>query len=153
MAEVRIRPATLNDLETLLRFEQGVVKAERPFDPTLREETIHYYQLPELIASSQALVLVAEVEQQVVGSGYARILAAKPYLKHEQYAYLGFMYVAPAYRGQGLNGLILQQLTQWAAAQGLTEMRLEVYAHNQPAVRAYEKAGFAAHMLEMRRVI
>ncbi|MCC3153400.1 GNAT family N-acetyltransferase [Hymenobacter sp. BT770] len=153
MAEVRIRPATLNDLETLLRFEQGVVEAERPFDPTLREETIHYYQLPELIASSQALVLVAEVEQQVVGSGYARILAAKPYLKHEQYAYLGFMYVAPAYRGQGLNGLILQHLTQWAAAQGLTEMRLEVYAHNQPAVRAYEKAGFAAHMLEMRRAI
>ncbi|ALW84397.1 acetyltransferase [Hymenobacter sedentarius] len=153
MAEVRIRPATLDDLEILLRFEQGVVEAERPFDPTLREEPIHYYQLPELIASPQALVLVAEVEQQVVGSGYARILAAKPYLKHEQYAYLGFMYVAPAYRGQGINGLILQQLTQWAAAQGLTEMRLEVYAHNQPAVRAYEKAGFAAHMLEMRRAI
>ena len=150
MQEVIIRAATSNDLETLLRFEQGVIGAERPFDPTLREGPIHYYNLPELLASPQAVVLVAEHWQQIVGSGYARILPAKAYHKHEQYAYLGFMYVEPGSRGQGVNGLLMEAFKQWAAAQGLTELRLEVYAENQPAIRAYEKAGFGHHMLEMR---
>ncbi|MBF9235956.1 GNAT family N-acetyltransferase [Hymenobacter sp. BT683] len=150
MNEVSIRLATLNDLETLLRFEQGVIEAERPFDPTLRHEAISYYNLPELLASSQSRLLVAECAQQLVGSGYARIQPAKAYHQHAEYAYLGFMYVAPAYRGQGINRLILDALKQWVAGQGLTEIRLEVYAHNQPARRAYEKAGFTAHLLEMR---
>ncbi|WP_426058368.1 GNAT family N-acetyltransferase [Hymenobacter sp. B1770] len=150
MNEVYIRPATLNDLEALLRFEQGVIAAERPFDSTLREDPISYYNLPELLASPRAVLLVAERRQQIVGSGYARIQQAKAYHKHTEYAYLGFMYVEPGSRGQGINGLLMEAFKQWAAAQGLTELRLEVYAHNQPALRAYEKAGFAAHMLEMR---
>lgn len=37
---ILIRKATPADLETLLRFEQGVVQAERPFDPTLGEGAI-----------------------------------------------------------------------------------------------------------------
>jgi GNAT superfamily N-acetyltransferase len=88
-----------------------------------------------------------------VGSGYARIQAAKAYHRHEQYAYLGFMYVEPGSRGQGINGRLMEAFKQWAAARGLTELRLEVYAHNQPAVRAYEKAGFVPHMLEMRLAV
>ncbi len=154
MQGITIRTATLADLETLLRFEQGVIAAERPFDPTLRPDPIHYYDLPALLASPQAVVLVAEdQQQQLVGSGYVRIQAAKAYHLHPQYGYLGFMYVEPGHRGQGINGLLLAACKQWAAAQGLAELRLEVYARNQAAIRAYEKAGFAAHMLEMRVAI
>ncbi|SFQ30182.1 GNAT family N-acetyltransferase [Hymenobacter arizonensis] len=150
MKEVYIRHATLDDLEALLLFEQGVIAAERPYDPTLREDPISYYNLPELLANPRAVVLVAEQHHQIVGSGYARIQPAKAYHKHLEYAYLGFMYVEPGSRGQGINGLLMEAFKQWTAAQGLTELRLEVYAHNERAVRAYEKAGFAAHMLEMR---
>lgn len=34
---VAIRPATLSDLEAFREFEQGIVAAERPFDPTLQQ--------------------------------------------------------------------------------------------------------------------
>ncbi|OGX88133.1 GNAT family N-acetyltransferase [Hymenobacter lapidarius] len=153
MRGVDVRVATLADLETLLRFEQGIIAAERRFDPTLRPDPIHYYALSELLASPRAVVLVAECQQRLVGSGYVRIQAAKDYHLHQQYGYLGFMYVEPGHRGQGINGLLLASCKQWAMAQGLTELRLEVYADNQPAIRAYEKAGFAGHMLEMRVAI
>ena len=153
MKGINIRVATPADLETLLRFEQGVIAAERPFDSTLRPDPIHYYDLPALLASPRAVVLVAEYQQCLVGSGYVRIQAAKSYHLHQQYGYLGFMYVEPGHRGQGINGLLLAACKQWAAARGLTELRLEVYADNQPAIRAYEKAGFAGHMLEMRVAI
>jgi GNAT superfamily N-acetyltransferase len=148
---IHIRPATLADLPTLLQFEQGVVTAERPMDPTIKAGPINYYNLPAMIASPNTQLLVAELDGQLIASGYARIEPAdRHYLIHKQYAYLGFMYVEPAHRGKGVNKLILEALTQWARTQGLTELRLEVYYVNEPAIRAYEKAGFTRHLIEMR---
>ena len=49
---ILIRKATLNDMETLLRFEQGVIKTERPFDVTLKPGLIHYYDIDEMIKAS-----------------------------------------------------------------------------------------------------
>lgn len=155
MAEsiIKIRRALKEDIATLLGFEQGIVEAERPFDPTLRIGEIHYYDLIELIRSERAEVLVALVEDEIVGSGYAKILPAKPYQEHTEYCYLGFMYVKPDFRGQGVNQQILQALLRWAKQQNLTEVRLEVYEQNTIAKNAYVKAGFTPHMLEMRLAI
>ena len=36
-----VRKATLDDLPTLLLFEQGVIEAERPFDPTIKSGDIN----------------------------------------------------------------------------------------------------------------
>lgn len=150
MTQINTRPATLADLDTLLQFEQGIVAAERPFDPTLKAGEIHYYNLAALILSPEAEVIVAEVANEIVGSGYAQIRPGKDYNKHERFAYLGFMYVKPAYRGQGVNGLVLDALVAWSKSQGIAEIRLEVYAENGGAIRAYEKAGFTPNLLEMR---
>lgn len=147
---INIRPAKAEDIHTLLAFEQGIVEAERPFDKTLKEGEIHYYDLLELIASSKAEVLLAVVGEEIVGSGYAKILEAKPYQKHQQYAYLGFMYVKPAFRGQGVNQKILDGLFLWAKSMGISEVRLEVYNENEAAKKAYLKAGFKPNLLEMR---
>ncbi len=34
----------------------------------------------------------------------------RPIFKHERYAYLGFMYVHPDYRGKGVNSKIIEGL-------------------------------------------
>ncbi|HET9745039.1 MAG TPA: GNAT family N-acetyltransferase [Chitinophagaceae bacterium] len=148
--EVNIRKATLGDLGTLRRFEQGVISAERPFDPTLKEGHINYYDLEHMIGSPDTELLVAEINGNLVGSGYARIESAKPYLTHRQHAYLGFMYVEPEHRGKGINRMIVVALKQWSLSQKITELRLEVYYDNLSAVSAYEKVGFTKHMIEMR---
>jgi len=145
-----IRVATADDLPVLRLFQQGVVEAERPFDPTLKPGELHYYDLAALLTEPQTQLLVATDGARIVASGYARLLPAKPYLRHSRYAYLGFMYVEPAYRGRGLSGQLIEALRQWAQTQGVTELRLEVYAANEPALKAYEKFGFRPHMLEMR---
>ena len=150
MEEITTRKATYNDLETLRRFEQGVIIAERPFDPTLKKGLISYYDLEAMIAATHVELIVAELNGEIVGSGYARIETAKPYLQHEQHAYLGFMYVEPQHRGKGINKIILAALKKWSSSQNITELRLEVYFNNTPAITAYEKAGFTKHMIEMR---
>ena len=145
-----IRKANLNDIETLLRFEQGVIKAERPFDITLKPGPIHYYDIEEMIKASHIELVVAELNGKIVGSGYARLEEAKPYLRHARHAYLGFMYVDPDYRGRGVNQKIIEALRTWSLSQNVSEMRLDVYFKNDNAIRAYEKAGFTKHMVEMR---
>lgn len=150
MENIQVRQALPSDLETLLRFEQGIIETERPFDPTLKEGHINYYDLSAYVASPDVEVVVAQIGDEVVGSGYALIREAKDFEQHTHYAYLGFMYVKPEHRGKGVNQAILKALQQWAASRGLTEIRLQVYDDNAAAVRAYEKAGFKAHMLVMR---
>jgi len=147
---ILVRKATLYDMETLLRFEQGVIKAERPFDITLKPGTIHYYDIEEMIKASHIELVVAELNGKIVGSGYARLEEAKPYLRHARHAYLGFMYVDPDYRGRGVNQKIIEALRTWSLSQNVSEMRLDVYFKNDNAIRAYEKAGFTKHMVEMR---
>lgn len=146
-----IRPATLHDIPTLLKFEQGVINAERPFDPTLIAGDIKYYDLELFITSPDVEFLVAEIDGELVGSGYARIKQSeKVYFDFERFAYLGFMYVLPQYRGRGINQAIIEELKKWSLKQGLTELRLQVYADNEGAIKAYEKVGFQKHMTVMR---
>jgi GNAT superfamily N-acetyltransferase len=146
----KIRLAKIEELETLLKFEQGIVTAERPFNPTLKDGEIHYYDLAKLVESPLAAVYVAELNGELIASGYVLEKEAKDYLKHEKYAYLGFMFVKPAHRGKGINQLILDALLAWAKKRNLSEIRLKVYSENASAIRAYEKAGFKPHLLEMR---
>ncbi len=148
-----IRRAKIEELETLLGFEQGIVTAERPLNPTLKDGEIHFYDLAKLLGSPLAAIFVAELEGDLIASGFVLEKEASDSLKHDRYAYLGFMYVKPEYRGKGVNQKVLDALLNWAKERGLTEVRLEVYSENSAAVRAYEKAGFVSHLLEMRMEI
>jgi RimJ/RimL family protein N-acetyltransferase len=148
--EIKIREAEKDDLPVLLQFEQEVVNAERPMDPTIKNSDVNYYDLEALLSNTRAKVLVACEGEKIVASGYALEKPARPYLDHKTFAYLGFMYTDPAYRGKGINGNIVNGLQEWASSVGLTEIRLHVYSDNEPAIRAYEKVGFKKHMIEMR---
>jgi len=147
---ITIRPAANTDLPKLAEFLQTLVDAERPFDPTLKEGEIFYYDIQELISDKATEILVVESNNEIIGSGYAQIRSAKPYEKHEVFGYLGFMFVSPEFRGQGISGLLLTTLKKWILSQGITEVRLQVYDENESAVKAYEKAGFKKIVTTMR---
>jgi ribosomal protein S18 acetylase RimI-like enzyme len=147
---IDVRQATPADLPTLLRFEQGVIAAERPMDPTIKDGPIHYYDLNALLTSPHIHLVVAETNGMLIGSGYARIDPSRHYLRHAQHAYIGFMYFEPAFRGKGVNQLVIEALKTWSAGKGITELRLDVYTTNTLAIRAYEKAGFTPYLVNMR---
>lgn len=150
MTEIKFRQATLNDLPILLEFEQGIVTYERPFDPTLKPDPVHYYDLEALIKSEDAEVVVAILGDKVIGSGYVKIEKSKSYLTHDYHGYIGFMFVKEEHRGRGINQGLTEELLIWAKSRGIEEIKLEVYDENASAVRAYEKAGFTKNLVEMR---
>lgn len=151
--DYNIREATLGDLQALKQCEQGVIEAERPMDPTIKDGPIHYYDLTDLIQSENSYVLVVETNNRIIGSGYAKLKSDRHYLKHKLQGYLGFMFVEDKYRGQGINGLIIDKLIAWCKEKDVFEIRLDVYDTNYPAIKAYEKAGFKKHLITMRKDI
>jgi GNAT superfamily N-acetyltransferase len=51
------------------------------------------------------------------------------------------MWVAPAHRGTGLAGRLIEQVVAWAAGRGLDTV-LMVRDDNEAAIRSYARAGF-----------
>ena len=69
---ITTRAAIQEDLPILLEFEQGLINFERPFDPTLKDEKISYYDIKAMILSddvqnaSSVLVLVRRLLTEFV---------------------------------------------------------------------------------------
>lgn len=146
-----IRTAIIEDLPILLDFEQKIIEAERPMDPTLiQDKKISYYSVKDYILSDHTEVVVAEIEGEIVGSGYGQIRDRKNFFKQKQLGYIGFMYVKDEHRGKGVSQEIIKYLYNWFASKNLEEIRLTVYDQNPRAIRAYEKVGFKKHLIEMR---
>lgn len=60
------------------------------------------------------------------------------------YWWIQSMYLRPAHRGKGLMRLMLASVKDEMIKQNGLELRLYVHSHNQIAISAYEKAGFAS---------
>jgi len=150
MNDITIRKATHIDLPMLREFEQGLIEAERPFDPTIRDNPLRYYDLEAILESESSIIVVAQYQEEIIGCGMVLTADARPYLKHKTYANIRFLYTVPEYRGKGVNALVIDFLKQWAHTKNLFEIRLTVYQDNLPAIKAYEKVGFHKHIIEMR---
>ncbi len=153
MIDIKYRTADIDDLTTLLDFEYEIISFERAFDSNLKPDPTHYYDLKAMLLSQEVEVVVAHINNNIIASGYAKIVNAKPYHINSQYVYLGFMYVKPEFRGKGVIQNIIETLLQWSKNRGLEEVRLEVYNDNVNAIKAYEKVGFKKHMIEMKMYI
>lgn len=75
--ENKVRIATQQDLPQLLVFEQGIIRAERPYDETLKSGQINYYDISAVIDSQDGEVMVVEQSGKIVASGFVEILQAK----------------------------------------------------------------------------
>ncbi len=149
MNENILRSALITDLEKLFQIEQLIIEYERPLVKNMRTQHFNYYDLEALINSDTAEVVVAEIDGEIVASGYAKIKQSSNYIKHKNHGFLGFMYVAPEHRGKGINQMLVNKLIAWCREKGLVEIRLTVFEGNDSAFRSYEKVGFSKHQSVM----
>lgn len=147
---IKIRKATIEDLDILDDFLQQLIQVERPMDISLEQvKNITYYDISEFIKSKHSELFVATVNDEIVGSGYGLIKQNKSHFTHKEHGYVGFMFVTKEHRGKGISHLILNEIFSWFKSKNITETRLEVYQENPSAIKAYEKAGFKKNLVEM----
>lgn len=132
-----IRPATAEDILPMVDLLQLLFSIEKDFhfDPKKHGEGLRL-----LVNSPDALVLVAEYDDQVRGMATAQIVISTaeggPALLVED------VVVAEEYRGRSIGSRLLQKLASWAASRKINRMQLLADRHNLPALQFYKGCGW-----------
>ncbi len=124
-SEIRIRPLWEEDIEALAHIE-----AESFSQPWSAED------FRRMLEVSDAVYLVAVMDEEPVGSAGMRILAGEGNIDN--------VVVAPAQRGRGIGSMLIESLLEAGRDRGIRDFTLEVRVSNAPAIRIYEKAGFVS---------
>jgi ribosomal protein S18 acetylase RimI-like enzyme len=73
--------------------------------------------------------------------------------EHKRSAFIYDILVRPEYRGQGHGTRVLQAVEAWANTLGMQHIDLHVFGHNTGAQRLYNRAGYRATNIRMRRTL
>lgn len=142
---MNFRPALESDAVALIELGRQVladpttVHLLRPGETadTLEEQSdlVRWYG-----AAANRKMLVAEVEPGRIAGQVAAF--GGTYIADQGTAVL-VIEVAPAWRRRGIATRLLAEIEAWAKKQGLYRLELTVLAENIPALKLYEKCGFA----------
>jgi RimJ/RimL family protein N-acetyltransferase len=131
MPQFIVRPASPADARPMAELfaavaeERTGIASEPPIDVEQRTA-----QFTASIASS----MVAAAGDQIVGMIHTEV-------SRHGFGELG-MLVDCDWRGLGVGSALLQATIDWARANGLHKLSLEVFAHNTAGIALYRKCGF-----------
>jgi GNAT superfamily N-acetyltransferase len=95
----------------------------------------------------EAHVLVADIDDSVIGFLVARRKPANPLRPDVVVAELESMYVRPEHRSQRAGGQLVADFRVWALEIGADLLTVTAFAHNVRAHRFYERLGFTPHAI------
>lgn len=147
--QVRIRAAGPWDAASLLDLKRRLDQETSfmMFEPGERDSSVRDLarELDSAARSPNSVILVAELGDQL--AGYLELTGGS-FRRSRATAYLVIGVRADA-AGRGIGAGLLRRAKEWAAAHSLHRLELTVMAHNDRAVRLYERMGFT---VEGRRV-
>jgi ribosomal protein S18 acetylase RimI-like enzyme len=143
---MRIRTATFADIQAIRAV--GVAAWYDTYSGLVPDDYItwaiaKWWSLADIqrhIESDQFLVLVAEIDQQIVGIAHTQIRA-------DQTAILWRLYVTQTYRGRGIGTQLISASEQQLPA-GIQRLGIEYYQANTRAANLYARLGFVFDRIE-----
>ena len=124
----------------------------RPTDQPARSRSLFDTHLAD---PDQAL-FAAELDGAVAGlvrvQAFERPeIADVPALTPRRYAMVQELVVAQSHQRRGIATRLMTEAHRWARDRGLTEIQLTVYDFNQPALRLYNRLGYAPDSRRLSR--
>ncbi len=151
MAAVTVRRLFEDEWSVLAALRLAALReAPSAFGSTLERE-LAFDEATWRSRCTSSCYLLAEVRGEPAGMAAVTVLAGEPpgvvtfgeAPPPGAEFHLVSMWVDPRHRGQGVAGSLIEKAAGAARQAGATSLQLCVVEENEPAVRAYEKAGFA----------
>ena len=156
MPEVIYRPARLEDSSAIqaLALEAGAHHYELA-PATFSEPTLESTPKPALSGEDKnSFVGVAEYEGSVGGFVFAEIaFEERKFLRRTHFVRINLVAVSASLRGRGIGKQLVAMVEQWAAAQGCTQARLNVWSVNGRAAKLYAELGYAVVVTTMSKAL
>ena len=137
----RLRPAAPGDASAIQAiYAHYVINGLASFEIDPPDEAEMAARM-ERITQAGYPYIIAESEGTVAGYAYASSYRARPAYRH---TVEDSVYVAPAFTGQGIGRLLLEDLVRRATAAGFRQMIAVIGdSGNRPSIRLHESCGFA----------
>lgn len=125
-AAVTLRESSIGDLDRLLELERA----------SFGDDAFSRRQLRYLLTRARGACFTALLGGEI--AGYVSVLVSRRHLNARIYS----LVVDPGSRRNGVAAVLVGRALEFARAQGMRSMFLEVRADNAGAIRLYEKNGF-----------
>jgi GNAT superfamily N-acetyltransferase len=137
-SEYRVRPATLDDEDVLVRHRIGMfTDMGVPMDvPAL--DTAFRAWLREMMPAGTYRAWLVETGADIVGGGGITVLPWPPGPQYpgDRLAFVYNVYTDPAHRRRGLARLVMDVIHDWCRDAGITSMALNASRDGQPLYKA-----------------
>ena len=157
MESLTIRDATKEDIQTIADYCIALLEQhyelDTNFKPNDKARESYFSFLIEAIESDKNKVLVAEINNCVIGYALGEIHKKPPVFALEKYGFISDVYIIDKFRKQGISKQLFKELYLWFEKKGLSLVELSVHLKNKGAAKTFEKAGFQQYMIKYRREI
>jgi ribosomal protein S18 acetylase RimI-like enzyme len=150
---VTVRRASLKDAPAIAEMALKLVAQHQSYDPhrfaRLYDERQAEWFYGKQTEAAEAAVLVAEIENEIIGFAYVQYEAKNYAEMLERAAWLHDIYVEKNARGQNAGKMLIEKSIEAAKNLGAEKLMLTVAAKNEAARIFFERSGFETTMLEM----
>jgi ribosomal protein S18 acetylase RimI-like enzyme len=156
-ADVRIRPATKDDVPALGRLGASLMRLHYAFDnqrflaPGGNAEDGYGHFLGSQLRDAQTTIFVADRAGAVVGYVYAGLEPLSWQELRDEAGFIHDIVVDDSHRGGGIASALIETASLWLKAKGAPRVVLWTAERNHVAQRLFEQAGFRRTMIEMTR--
>ena len=138
-----------NDIDTLLKFLQITYQELYPQQQDYRhlQSTVDRYfssETPLWFVITSERDLSTKIACLWIGIAIDQITG----IRHPN---IFLIYVDPAYRRQGIGRALMGHAEAWAKDRGYTQIGLQVFTTNQPAIELYQQLGYQSRSISMMR--
>ncbi|MBT3205087.1 MAG: GNAT family N-acetyltransferase [Gammaproteobacteria bacterium] len=109
----------------------------------------------EILEDESSVFFVIEDVDKVQGFITAKIIenTVIPFLVRKRVCRIGTIVVADTCQRKGMGKALMQKIEQWAQAEKVDDIRLEVMEFNKNAQKFYELLGFRVHSQNLSKTI
>lgn len=153
-----IRPATAEDVPTLLPMVRAICALHKSWDPdkySFLDDIVERYRtwLPQRTIDPRSVFLVAESPPRIVGYLIAMTETEIPIYTLKEFGFIHDMWVEPEFRARGIARHLVDAAVARFAELGIKQVRLDTAAANEAARRMFASCGFRTSTIEMLRVL
>jgi GNAT superfamily N-acetyltransferase len=136
---IAIRPATISDLDALVRLLGELFSIEADFEADAARQRRGLSMLLDSCGKHRC-IFVAESQERVVGMASAQTLISTA--EGGLSAVVEDVVVADGRRGEGVGRMLVRAVENWAADRGVLRLQLLADRTNTPALKFYESRGW-----------
>lgn len=151
---VTVRRAVSDDARRIAELAVKLARQHENYDPRrfarlYDEPQAEWFYGGQTAATKDSTVLIAELENEIVGFAYLEYEAKDYPNLLENAAWLHDIYIDERARGQNAGKLLIEKSIEVAKEFGADKLMLSVAAKNELAQNFFERRGFRETMVEM----